>query len=63
MTIVVQRSSNTSTPTMPNAAVKIRSRYVFANTENGPTHPCFWLAVNESVQTVSTIKGGVWLSV
>jgi len=53
------RSNKTSTPTIPNAAVKMRSRYVFAKEENGPTQPIFWLAVKLSGHVLSTMKGGV----
>jgi len=44
---------------MPNAAVKIKSRYVFANVEKGPTQPIFWLALKVFGHVASTINGGV----
>jgi len=53
------RSNRKSIPTIPKAAVKIRSRYVLAKVENGPTQPIFWLAVKLSGHVLSTMKGGV----
>jgi hypothetical protein len=54
----MQRRSSTSRPTIPKAAVKIRSRYALANEENGPTHPIIADAVFASGQVESTTKGG-----
>jgi hypothetical protein len=43
---------------MPKAAVKIRSRYLFANVEKSPMQPPFWAATSELMQTLSWTKGG-----
>lgn len=47
-----------STPTIPNAAVKIRSRYLLAKDEKGPMQPPFCAATSELMQIPSWTKGG-----
>jgi len=45
-------------PTMPKAAVKMRSRKLFANELNGPIHPTLDCATKALVQVESVTKGG-----
>jgi hypothetical protein len=56
--MATQRTRMASRPTMPKAAVKIRSRYLFANEENGPMQPPFCAATSELIQVLSWTKGG-----
>lgn len=46
-------------PTIPNAAVKIRSRYVLANEENLAMQPPFCAATRVLRQVASVTNGGV----
>jgi len=54
----MERTRETSTPTIPNAAVKMRSKKLLANELKGLTHPGFCAAVRASAQTLSVTNGG-----
>jgi hypothetical protein len=45
-------------PTTPKAAVKIKSKKLFASVLNGPTHPESCAATSGFVQTLSVKNGG-----
>lgn len=45
-------------PTIPKAAVKIKSRYLLENEENLAMHPPFCAATSEFKQTLSWTNGG-----
>jgi len=57
--MAVVRMSATSTPTIPNAPVKMTSRKLLAKLTKGVTQPMFAAATRGVVQTESgTKKGG-----
>jgi hypothetical protein len=58
-TMATQSTSMKSIPTIPKAAVKIWSKYLFANDENLAMHPPFCAATRVFRQVLSLTNGGV----
>lgn len=58
-TMATHNTRTKSMPTIPNAAVKIRSRYVLANEENLAMQPPFCAATRVLRQVASVTNGGV----
>lgn len=58
MSIAAQRSTTTSSPTIPKAAVKRTFNHLSAYRENGVTQPSFVDATMSLVQTESPTYGG-----
>ncbi len=56
--IAVERMSATSTPTIPNAPVKMMSRKLLAYETNGVTQPMFAAAARAEGQALSVTNAG-----